>query len=261
MARTRAGSAEAAGDPAAVARDSTRGTTRDRRWQDFRRAVREARAAGAHAIRMHGAKVWLQPPQAQAQPQPQSKSTTGAATQTDARQEDQPNARKRRSAKRMHEFVLRKRCQQLATCKLRLSLLRAMRLFRWQRAQAVWTQWMRESSRAPAATPMLLEPSEQEAPSAPSKKRSVEKRSPDKANPASGAAHPPSPTTAGGKQPRALTYSAAAGGGGGVPSIDIESMKVPELKTELERRGLPTYGLKRDMVVRLKPPPPLLALT
>ena len=89
----------------------------------------------------------------------------------------------------------------------------------------------------------------------------MEKRSPDKANPASGAAHPPSPTTAGGKQPRALTYSAAAGGGGGVPSIDIESMKVPELKTELERRGLPTYGLKRDMVVRLKAPPPLLALT
>ena len=134
MPRTRAGSAEAAGDPAAVARDSTRGSTHDRRWQDFRRAVREARAAGAHAIRMHGAKVWLQPPQ----PQSQSKSAASAAQQDDW-QERQPNARKRRSAQRMNNFVLRKRYAQLATCKLRITLLHAMKLLRWRRAQEVWT--------------------------------------------------------------------------------------------------------------------------
>ena len=263
MARTRAGAAEAAGDPAAVVRDPTRGTTRDRRWQDFRRAVREARAAGAHAIRMHGAKVWLQQPQPQPQ-QPQSKSTVGASTQQDARQEAQPSARKRRSAARMHEFVLRKRYQQLATCRLRLSLLRAMRKLRWQRAQVVWTQWMRERSRAEAAVPMLLKPSEPSAPpSTPNKnKRTVEERSPDKTNTADGAAQPTSPNIAGGKQPRAITYSAAAGGGGGAHSpIDFESMKVAALKTELARRGLDTTGLKRDMLARLKAAHPLPALT
>ena len=126
MARTHAGAAEAAGDPAAVVRDPTRGTTRDRRWQDFRRAVREARAAGAHAIRMHGAKVWLQQPQ----PQSQSKSSASAATQTSDQQDSRLSARKRRSAARMHDFVLRKRYRQLATCKLRLALLRAMRIRR-----------------------------------------------------------------------------------------------------------------------------------
>ena len=31
-----------------------------RRWQAFRRAVHEARAAGAFAIRANGIKVWLQ---------------------------------------------------------------------------------------------------------------------------------------------------------------------------------------------------------
>ena len=207
MARTRAGSAEAAGDPAAVARDPTRGTTRDRRWQDFRRAVREARAAGAHAIRMHGAKVWLQQPQPQPQQphqQPQSKSTVeDAATQQDARQEAQPSARKRRSAKRMHEFMQRKRLEQLANCKLRLTLLKALRRLRWERVQAVWTSWMRANARAVLAVPMLLEPSEQAAPpSTPHKikKRTVEERSPDKAGPASGAAHASSPTTADGTQ-------------------------------------------------------------
>ena len=46
-----------------------------------------------------------------------------AATQQDDRQERQPSARRRRSAQRMHDFVLRKRHAQLATCKLRHALL------------------------------------------------------------------------------------------------------------------------------------------
>ena len=100
-------------------------------------------------------------------------------------------------------------------------------------------------------------------PSTPNKnKRTVEERSPDKTNTADGAAQPTSPNIAGGKQPRAITYSAAAGGGGGAHSpIDFESMKVAALKTELARRGLDTTGLKRDMLARLKAAHPLPALT
>ena len=134
-----------------------------------------------------------------------------AATQQDARQEAQLSARKRRSAKRMHEFVQRKHLEQLANCKLRLTLLKALRRLRWERVQAVWTSWMRANARAVLAVPMLLEPSEQAAPpSTPHKikKRTVEERSPDKAGPASGAAHASPPTTAEGKQPRMLTYTA-----------------------------------------------------
>ena len=132
-----------------------------RRWLDFRRAVREAKAAGAFAISAKGFKVWLQPPPT---PPPSNSTTQDAATQQDARQEAQPSARKRRSAKRMQDFLLRKRLQQLAHCKLRHALLRAIRMLRWRRMQCVWTQWMRENSRAPAAVPMLLESSEQPAP-------------------------------------------------------------------------------------------------
>ena len=232
-----------------------------RRWLDFRRAVREAKAAGAFAISAKGFKVWLQPPPT---PPPSNSTTEGAATQQDARQETQPSARRRRSAKRMHEFVLRKRYQQLASCRLRLSLLRAMRIHRWQRTQAVWTQWMRESSRAPAAVPMLLESSEQPAPppAPPKTKRGAEGRSPVRAEPASDAAQPSSPNTTGGKQPR-LTYAAAAGGSGGASSIDYASWRVNELKTELERRGLEATGLSAQgsvLVARLQalalPPPP-----
>ena len=226
-----------------------------RRWMDFRRAVREARAAGAFALRANGVKVWLQQPLAA----PQSKTTVeGAATQQDARQEAQPSARKRRSATRMHEFVLRKRYQQLATCRLRLSLLRAMRKLRWQRTQGVWTQWMRERSRAEAAVPMLLEPSEQSAPSSapPKHKRRAEERSPGMAGPASGA-DTTSPNITGGKQPRGITCAAAAGGDSGAPSsIDPRSMRMPELKKELTRRGLDATGLKSEMVARLEAHPP-----
>ena len=66
-----------------------------------------------------------------------------------------------------------------------------MRLLRWLRAQAVWTVWMRANPRAATDAPMLLESSEQSAPpSTPHKsnKRTVEERSPDEADSASGAA-------------------------------------------------------------------------
>ena len=101
----------------------------------------------------------------QPQQPPLSKSMTGAATQTSAQLESPLSARERRSKQRMQEFLQRKRLQQLAHCKLRHALLRAIRMLRWRRMQSVWTQWMRENSRAPAAVPMLLESSEQPAPS------------------------------------------------------------------------------------------------
>ena len=75
---------------------------------------------------------------------------------------------------------------------------------------------MRANPRAVLAVPMLLESSEQTAPpSAPNKnKRSVEKRSPEKAETASGAVQASSPNIAGGKQPRKLTYAAVTSGDG-----------------------------------------------
>ena len=163
----------------------------------------------------------------------------------------------------MHEFVQRKRLEQLASCKLRLTLLKALRRLRWQRMQAVWTSWMRANSRAPAEVPMLLESSEQAAPPpAPLKnKRSAEGPSPVRAEPASDAAQTSPPNTTGGKQPR-LTYPTVVdGGGGATTSIDPRSMRMPELKKELARRGLDTTGLKNEMVARLEahapsPPPP-----
>ena len=226
-----------------------------RRWRNFRRAVREARAAGAFAIRANGIKVWLRQPQPT---QPQSKSKEDEAAQQGERQESRPTARKRRSAQRLQEFLQRKRLQQLAGCRLQLTLLRAMKLLRWRRTQEVWTAWMRANRRAAPEVPMLLEPSGPSAPSsAPqTNKRTAEERSPGKLGPASGATQPTSPTSAGGKQPRSLTYSAAAGGGSGAPPIDFKLMKVSELKTELMRRGLETTGLKRELLARLEAPPP-----
>ena len=151
----------------------------------------------------------------------------------------------------MHAHVLRKRLQQL--------VFKASRIHRWRRAQDVWVRWMRENSRAPPAdVPMLLEPSEQPVPpSTPQKnnKRTVEKRSPE--IPASGVATT-SPNTTGGKQPRALSYVAAViSSSGGAPSIDYKSWKVPELKDELDRRGLSTTGLKQELIARCETTPAL----
>ena len=81
--------------------------------------------------------------------------------------------------------------------------------------------------------------------------------SPDKAGPASGAAHASPPTTAEGKQPRMLTYTAAAGG-----DSDYKSWSVSDLRKELGRRGLNSKGVKHELIARcettpaLAPPPP-----
>ena len=175
------------------------------------------------------------------------------ATQPTGRQEPQPNSRKRRSAKRLLEFQQKKRYKQLAGCKLQRTLLRAMKLLRWLRAQEVWTRWMRANTREPSAMPMLLDASMQSAPAPATKKRSVEGSSPGEAGPASGAAHASSPTTTGGKQPRVLAREEATSGDGG-----YKTWRVPELADELRRRGIDATGSKAQLVARLVAAPPLL---
>ena len=226
----------AAGAPAARGTDGrgdprVRAARERRRWQEFRRAIREARAEGAQAIRLQGIKVWLQEPP---KPQPPSKPMEEATTeQTGSRQDDQPSARKRRSAARMQEFLQHKWYMQLAGCKLQRILLRAMKLLRWQRTQEVWADWMQRELRrrtvdhligqlreiggasppqlppSPSPPPVTMQDPETGAviplPARPAK-RDVQARSPDKVE--SSAAATDQPKTEDGSKRRALALDA-----------------------------------------------------
>ena len=53
------------------------------------------------------------------------------------------NAKQRRAARRAGEQLLKRQAAAHAACQLCVVLLQALRKMRWERMQAVWTQWMR----------------------------------------------------------------------------------------------------------------------
>ncbi len=54
------------------------------------------------------------------------------------------------------------------------------------------------------------------------------------------------------KKKRANPATAVSGGGGGGSQIEPAKLKVVELRTELENRGLETEGKKAELVARLE---------
>ena len=265
-----------------------------RHWADAERAGELAKQLGSYRAEVHGITFFFARNTAKPRHPNPGAAAAARSAQRPVEQAAEPsptvpkgagNARQRRAAKRSAAKHLRVRQR------LQSILHKALRAARWRRMQGVWTAWMstetalvvaaggqsslpagaagkrrwsqgREEPGCPVLPPVpaaaVAASHSPGASSTPRKntKRSVEERSP--VNPAGGAAQPTSPTSAGGKQPRALSYIAAVvGGDGGAPSIDYRSWKVPELKSELERRGLSSEGLKRDLIARCETTPAL----
>ena len=131
--------------------------------RNLRRLMQLAREEGGRAVAAYGATIFLPRPGAGAEQQAHAAvpSESGAQAQREALPltkecdgglEAPPaaaNARQRRSMARLRKFQEEKARQKLLSCGLRKVLMRAMKVRRWQRVQAVWTSWMRQNAAAP----------------------------------------------------------------------------------------------------------------
>ena len=110
------------------------------------------RAARLHARPLSGVQLWLgntgqaEPGaakhQSSAQPSP-SRPEAAAGPEQVPCSGSKTNAKQRRAARRAGEQLLKRQAAAHAACQLRVVLLQALRKMRWERMQAVWTQWMR----------------------------------------------------------------------------------------------------------------------
>ena len=120
-------------------RTARRAAEQRRCRQVFRQAIRDARAAGAHAISMqNGAlhlKVWLQQP---TQPhKPPAEKQPSPSKQPDKPLSARQVKRQARGVERARKHNISLQYKKLASCKLRLCLQKAMRAIRFQRMWAV----------------------------------------------------------------------------------------------------------------------------
>ena len=122
-------------------------------WRDVRRAASEAKAIGAKSVSVHGVKLWfpkadLNDPgaeQMQESLRPPLDELVGGSKpdQECSGSSEKTNAKQRRAARRARKQQQSRDALAYAACGLRVVLLRALRRMRWERMQAVWTQWMR----------------------------------------------------------------------------------------------------------------------
>ena len=122
-------------------------------WRDVRRAASEAKAIGAKSVSVHGVQLWfpkadLNDPgaeQMQESLRPPLDELVGGSKpdQECSGSSEKTNTKQRRAARRARKQQQSRDALAYAACGLRVVLLRALRRMRWERMQAVWTQWMR----------------------------------------------------------------------------------------------------------------------
>ena len=132
----------------------------------LRQLIKLAKDEGIWSLTWHGVTLRLPRPaagnQAAVRAQPGAAKASGCAKAADrvatppaqgcTASDAAGNSRQRRSAARQKLHMETQAAARTASCHLRLRVI-LLREFRWQRTQAVWTEWMRQ--RTPAAMPAL----------------------------------------------------------------------------------------------------------
>ena len=137
----------------------------------LRQLIKLAKEEGAKGVSYHGATIWL--PRQAAAKQSSRACSEGSDQECTARprQGVSPPAqaqgygegaqrtvaagtsRQRRDANRLQKHKVLSARYKVAGEKLRAAMTRCLRFVRWQKMQAIWTDWMREQAAALAQKP------------------------------------------------------------------------------------------------------------